>query len=501
MSGRFLNSRRILSSSLLFFLLLVVPSANDPSRCLSKYETEIKCPQYWQVASPGETVTFDLTVVNPTRYYDSFLMYFEDSSLPENWKASFYAGNRRVRGISVDPMKSVSLVLQVNIPDDASHRDFQFTVVAEGEYSIATRTLMVTVETEPPAPYEIELYSPIDWQVTYPGNNLTFSLNVKNCAPYSENYLVYVDNPSLPENWTGRFYVDGKRVKSFGALPGEAVDLVLEVDVPENAAPGDYRFRVQIDGDYASTSHGITVTVESHPPIQREISLLCPYPSQSILTGQSTQYLIKVTNEGEQTETVFLNVNKTSETMTWETSFSESQLTLAPGESTWIKLDVEPPSIVEEGSYTVNVTCSTEDGELETTLQTTTKILGNYLLEITGVQPINPQISSGEKIDVIVTVRNMGQSPLTTIKLNVNATGISNILVTPLDILALEPMASVDFYVRITPNTGLTPGDYIIEVQAGFWITICITIIATSLAVITIQKLVSRWGIGIKIRK
>ena len=513
--------RQIVCSIVLLFLIFFVSALKAPSECYSKEQTQIECPQYWQEASPGEIVSFDLSMNNPSYNYDSFLVYIDDPHLPENWTASFYFDGQRVRGISIQPRRSVSLVLQVTPPDETSPGDYRFKVVADGEYSIATQTLVVTVMSVQPAIYDVELYSPVDWQVAYPGNNLTFSLSVKNLASESDDYLVYVDSP-LPENWTASFYVGDTKVKSFSALSQETVNLAIEITVPQEATPGDYRFRVQIDGKSASATKGLTVTVESLPPILRTISLLSPFQSQSILTGQTTYYPIKITNEGQQAEKAFLVVNATSEMMTWDFSFSEDQWTLAPHESVWIRLNIMPPAIVEEGDYTVNITASTEDGELEPTLQTTTKILGDYHLEVTGVEPINPETSSGEKIDVIVAVRNLGKSPLTSIKLNVESAAISNILVSPLDILALEPMASVNFYLRISPNTNLTPGDYIIEVQAEssqtksagrsfavsvvspipwFWISICITVIATALGVISIQRSVSRWGIRLRVRK
>ena len=520
MSKRIVKERRIVCSIILLSFVFAVPALGAPSECYSKAETRIKCPQYWQEAFPGETISFELSLKNPTYIYDSFLVYIDDPQLPENWTASFYFDNRRVRGISVQPRQSVSLVLQLTIPDDTSPGDYRFKVVAEGEYSIATQTLIGTVMSVQPID-DLELFSPVDWQVTYPDNNLTFSLRVKNLAPEPDDYLVYVDGP-LPENWTANFYSEGKKVKSFSAAREETVSLIVEICVPEGATPGDYRFRVQIDGEYASATKGLTVTVERLPPILRKISLLSPFQFQSILAGQTTYYPIKITNEGQRAEKVFLVVNATSEMMTWDFSFSEDQLTLDSQESVWIRLDVIPPAIVEEGDYTVNVTASTEDGELEPTLQTTTKILGDYHLEVTGIEPINPETSSGGKIDVIVAVRNLGQSPLTSINLNVKSAAISNILVSPLDILALEPMASVNFYLRISPNTNLTPGDYIIEVQAEssetksggrsfavsvvspipwFWISICITVIATALAVIFIQRLTSKWGIRVRVRK
>ena len=515
------KERQIVCSIILLFSVFVVSALKAPSECYSKVDPQIECPQYWQEALPGEIVSFELRLNNPGYNYDSFLVYIDDPQLPENWTASFYDNNRRVRGISILPRQSASLVLEVIIPDDTSPGDYRFRVVADGEYSIATQTLILTVMSVQPVIYDVELHSPVDWQVTYPGNNLTFSLSVKNLAPESDDYLVYVDSP-LPENWTAVFYLGDTKVKSFSVVPEETVNLVVEIRVPEEATPKDYRFRVEIDGKHASATKALTVTVESLPPISRKIALLCPFQSQTILTGQTTYYPVMIANEGLKAEIVFIVVNVTSEMVTWGFSFSETELTLAPQESVWIRLDVKPPGILQEGDYTMNITGSTDDGEHEATLQVTTKILGDYHLEITGVQPINPQVYSGENIDVIVTVRNLGQSAVTGIKLNVGSTAIPNILVLPLDILALEPMAGVDFYVRISPDTSLTPGNYIIEVQAEssetkssirtvavsvvspipwFWISICITVIATTLAVISIQRLVSRWGIRIRVRK
>ena len=197
-------------------------------------------------------------------------------------------------------------------------------------------------------------------------------------------------------------------------------------------------------------------------------------------------------------------------------------MTLTPRSSEWITLSVKPPGVVEAGTYSINITASTEDGELNATIPIFTEIIANYLLEIMNIQPVNPEVAQGEKIDIIVTVRNMGESPVTRIRLDVNSTAIPNVFTTPVDILALEPMSSVSYYVSISPDIRLTPGDYLIELQAEstetqssaraffvsvvspipwFWITICITVIATCLAVIAIQRLASKYGIRIRIRR
>jgi len=423
------------------------------------------------------------------------------------------------KGIGLTQQQSTTIILEVKIPDDASPGNYSFTVNAEGTYSIAKKNFSITVES---VPQEINLYSQLDWQVAYPEENLTFSLQVSNLGFFRDNYILYVDNPPLPENWTAYFYIGNRRLRAFSADPQETVNVILTIGVPEDATPGDYQFRVNIDGKYFSASQGLMVTIESIPSPSRKISILSPFQSQTILAGKTTYYPIQVANEGGKTENIFLIVNTSSNMRTWAVSFSERELTLGPKESVWVTLDVKPPGVAEEGKYYMNITAITEDRELEKTLQITTTIVGDYLLEVTGVQPINPQVYQGEKIDVIVTVRNLGQSPLTMVRLNINSTAIPNVLVTPLELLALEPMASIDFFVRVSPDTNLTPGDYIISVQAEsnetkssvrafavniaspipwFWITIGIAVIATALTVIAIQKAASKWGLKLRVRR
>jgi uncharacterized membrane protein len=342
---------------------------------------------------------------------------------------------------------------------------------------------------------------------------------VTNNAPYRDNYLLNIDNPELPTNWTAIFTVEENKVRSLSLASGESVNLVLVVNVPKGIAYRDYQFRVNINGDYASTSQGLTVTVERVP---RKISLECPIEVQSVLTGQDTYFPIKVVNEGSQTENIFLTLTRTSAIMIWDITFSVSQLTLAPGESAWVRLIVKSPGIVDQGDYTIELEAQTEDGELTVPLHVVTNIVGSYLMEIVDIAPVNPQLYQGEKINVVIRVRNAGQSPVTGLRLIVNSTGLSNILVTPMDVTFLEAMTYVDFTLRVSADPNQTPGDYVIQVQAQGneidtsireftvsvasqipWTTIIIAVavVATAVVVLIIQSLIKRAGVQVKIRK
>jgi len=510
-------------SRLAIMISLIVCTANVYPEIAAKPSLTgiIKSPIMWQVAYPNSTVTFDLTLWNPSYFYDTFLLDIKEPWLPEGWKASFYYQNKRVREISMEPRRLASLTLLIEIPEDSLPGDYEFTVHAEGEYSTSEITLKVTVESLPEeyVEYEIDFYSAYDWQATTPGKNLTFNLYLENKCPERDNYLIYVANPSLPENWTARFLLENGEVKSFTVPSGGAVNIVMIVGVPEDALSGDYMFRVNVDGKYANATQGLTVTVKG---IRREISLFCPFPTKSILTGQGVSYLIGVTNEGERNEEIILEAVSSEETLGWDIALSENHLALAPKETRWIMLNVKPPEIVEEDTYTIVINGTTVDNELNSTISLTTKILASYLLEITDIQPVNPHVYSGDKINIIVTVRNLGQSSLTRVKLNVNSTAIPNILVTPLDVLALEPQATATFNIRISPDPNFTPGDYFIKMQAEssetkssvrtvavtvsspipwFWISIGIAVIATALVMIAIERIASKRGVSFRIRK
>jgi len=521
MKGRCSVFLSFLRLAVMLTLIICTAHVYPESAAQSSLIGIIKCPIPWQVTYPNSTITFEMGLWNPSHLYDTFLLDIREPWLPEGWKASFYFQNKRVKEIGVDGRCSVSLTLLIEIPEDALPGDYEFTVHADGEYSTSEITLKVTVESPPVehVEYEIDFYCLNNWQVTKPGRNLTFTLYLENKCPKRDNYLIYIGDPALPENWTARFFLENKEVKSFSVPSGGVAKIVMLVEVPEDASSGDYMFRVHVDGGYASATQGLTVSVEG---IKRGISLFSPFPSKSILTGQSVNYLVSVTNEGERKEEVLLEVVPSEETLGWDISLSEDHLVLAPKTSQWVMVNVKPPEIVEEKTYTIIIHGTTADDQLNSTVRLTTKILASYLLEITDIQPVNPHVYSGDKINIVVTVRNLGQSALTKVRLNVNSTTIPNILVTPLDILVLEPQASATFTLRISPDPNFTPGDYFISMQAEssetkssvrtiavsvsssipwFWIYIGIAVIATALVVIAVERLAFKYGISLGIRR
>jgi len=140
--------KRISLPLLLIFLIWTsLPSSFLPSIPVAQaasptYETEIECPDYWQVTYPGNIITFNLFMRNPGPTYEDYLLYIDDPPLPKNWTAAFYLGNKWVKGFGLRPKQSINLVLEVRVPEDAAPGDYQFTVYINGTYTLAKRTLM-----------------------------------------------------------------------------------------------------------------------------------------------------------------------------------------------------------------------------------------------------------------------------------------------------------------------------------------------------------------------
>ncbi len=482
----------------------------------------LSCPFSSQTLEAGDTVSYPVRVENGGDVDEKVFLY---ANVPAGWLKSFTADSQTISNLMLQDHESRWITLTVTSPSTAQQGDYLLEVLAVTEDGLfnATLSLEATIVSYYPGDtdYETTIRCPEPWQETPPDTTVNFNLEVVNLSPKYESYFLKIID--LPENWRARFYLGTTEVKAVEIEPNKAVNLILKVDVPRDVAPGDHQFRVKAEGSNTEALKALTISVEK---IVRRLELSCPFKSQTALTGKTLSYPIEVQNNGDREERVYLSVNVAAELMNWQTSFvADSQtidnLVLGSEKSLWILFDVKPPYLVSAGQYSLTIVAVTEDGEFNATLPMTAVIVAYYKLEISGFQPINPKADAGEEIQVTVTVKNAGESPVTRLKLNITAPPtLSNIVITPLDVLSLDPGQSVNFLVRLSPPPETTPGDYVLGIQAvsneeqtdvgqlivsittpipWYWIGIGITIIATALVVIGIQRLFSRFRI--KVRK
>jgi len=73
-----------------------------PEPAAQKLTGVMKCPIPWQVAFSNSTVTFDISVWNPSYFYDTLKIDIKDPDLPEGWKSYFLFQDKKVREIYYD---------------------------------------------------------------------------------------------------------------------------------------------------------------------------------------------------------------------------------------------------------------------------------------------------------------------------------------------------------------------------------------------------------------
>lgn len=383
------------------------------------------------------------------------------------------------------------------------------TVVYNPSTAVATLTITSTLDVRCPQP----------WQATMPLSKVFFPLRITNQGLTTEKFILSIT--SLPEDWGISFHMGSVEVKAVEIQSREALNLTLEVDVPENATAGSYGFHFAAEGTYVEASYILTVDVK---PSQRKVALYTPFLSQTALTGEGLSYPVKVGNEGLQDERVYLSLSTTTGVVDWRVYFIADNVTvnnllLKAGKSIWVVFKVVPTYLVKVGEYKLNILATTEDGLYNATASLAAVIVGSYRLD-TSFQPINPSAYIGEKGEFTVTVKNTAQSPVTGLRLNVTAIRALTITIMPEDVLSLGPNEKVDFIVRVQVPLETTTGDYTLRVQAvsrecvseergvvvsiksaipWFWIIIGIAVIATGVTVIALQRLLR--GVKLRIRR
>jgi len=482
----------------------------------------LSCPFSSQRLAAGETTSYPIRVENGGDAVEKVFLY---ASVPAGWRKSFTIDGQTISNLMLQDRESRWVTFSVTSLSTTQQGDYLLDILAVTEDGRLNATLSLRATIVPyytgDTSYETTIRCREPWQGTLPDTTVNFNLEVVNLSPKHESYFLKIMD--LPKNWRARFYLGTTEVKAVEIEASKAVNLVLKVDVPGDAAPGDYSFCLKAEGSDTDALKALTISVEE---IVRQLGLSCPFESQTALTGKSLSYPIEVQNNGDREERIYLSVKVSTELMKWQTSFiTDSQtidnLVLKPGRRVWISFNIKPPYLVSAGQYALTVVAGTEDGEFNATLPLTAVIVAYYRLEISGFQPINPKANAGEEVHITVTVKNTGESPVTRLRLNITAPPtLSNIVVIPLDVLSLDPGLSTNFLVRASPPPETTPGDYVLRIQAvsneqrtdvgqlivsiatpipWYWIGIGITIIATALVVIGIQQLFSRFRI--KVRK
>lgn len=324
--------------------------------------------------------------------------------------------------------------------------------------SLTTGALAETVEPE--AKY-IELSTKYPSMVIKAGDSYTFDLDVDNRSGMSQDVELSIEE--IPENWTGSFSASSKQVSVVHVKHEEAnTDIDFALDVPTDAADGDYEIRLKAQGEgYADTmTLNLTVSAEQ----VGESSFEVEYPSQEGDADTDFSFAATLINNTLSTQSYSFAANAPSG---WDVSFMPSgettkvaALEVESRASQGVDVAVTPPANIEAGTYEINLSATSADEKLNLDLEIV--ITGSYDVSLsTPSGRLSFDAYANQETAVQLSITNSGNTELTNVNLTSSAPSSWNVRFSNETIELIEAGATIETTAYVTPGEEAMSGDYV----------------------------------------
>ncbi|MDD4898557.1 MAG: NEW3 domain-containing protein [Methanocellales archaeon] len=406
-----------------------------------------------RVENPGDKILLPFTVSNIGE--ESEVVEFLVSK-PEGWLTRILDENGEVTKVYLSSGSSLNLKLEARIPSTSTGNN-SVTLTSVGKTN-STLGFMITVEPSNDSIISCQFPG----KAVEPGGTVIFTVSVGNPFGMETRFRVAVD--SVPLNWTTFVKsVDGEVVTEVTLDSGEFIDLIVEVDPPVTAMIGDYEILVKAASSDVKVITLLTLNINL-TEAEEEIEVAATFLEVTAKAGEIVEYPITIINSGETDVNLFLSVVEPP--TDWEVAFKSgavevSSLYLKAGESENLIVEVTPPSTVSIGSYLVPVQVESADGISSIRLDLKANIIGSYDLSL-APSTLLTSATVGDTTTFTAKITNMGETPMTSLKLNVDAPEGWDVSTTPAQIGSLKPRESFTFTIVVEVPDDTVAGDYLL---------------------------------------
>ncbi len=299
------------------------------------------------------------------------------------------------------------------------------------------------------------------------GDSLTFALELDNYSGSSQDFTLAVDE--IPEGWTGSFSADSRQV-SVVHVRDEAkhTGVSFAVDVPLEAADGEYEIRLSAEGD-AGASDEMVLSIRVNAEEVGQSSFSVEYDSQEGDADTAFSFSATLINNTLSEQSYALAASAPSG---WDVSFTPSgsstkvaALTVPARTSQGVTVSVTPPENIEMGTYEIPCTATSADESLSLPLSVT--INGSYGLTLsTPSGRLSTDAYANQEGAVQLSLTNTGNTELTNVNLTSSAPTGWNVRFASETIDLIEAGATVETTAYITPGEDAMSGDYVTTVTA-----------------------------------
>ena len=291
-----------------------------------------------------------------------------------------------------------------------------------------------------------------------------------------ERLLLGLQVAGAPDDWTVsvRQEADDYHVEEV-ALDGRSqTDLLLQLALPADLAPGTERLRLQATSTsgevVASQSISVTVASGNEPVVSEGVRLNAVYPAVAGPPSQTFEFEVILNNRTGERNTFSLATEAPED---WDVIIVPivqqdkviSGVSVVDGGLHVLQVQVTAPPGSDPGSYPVKVSAWLEDArdelDLEVVLTGTAQLDGT-----TGDGRLNLEATAGRKLSEVYRVINTGEEEILGINLLSNPPDGWEVEMEPKTIDYLPPGASEDVAVTIAPPSNAVPGEYFVVLAA-----------------------------------
>lgn len=313
----------------------------------------------------------------------------------------------------------------------------------------------------------LELYTDYPGISVKAGDSQTISMNVSNSSGSSLDADLSI--LSMPEGWEGYFSGNGSQISRVHVENGAEAPVTFNLEIPEDAAEGDYTVQLQAASDTGLTD--VTDLVFSIQEVQYgQGSFEAEYPEQEGASGTAFSFSTTLVNNSAADQSYSLAAQAPAG---WQVSFQPSgettqvaSIEVAAASSQGLTVEVTPPENVEAGEYTIPVSAISANDTLETELKVT--VTGTYALDLsTPSGLLSFDAHANRESDVTLSITNNSNVDLQNITLTSSAPTDWTVTFEESSIDVLEAGATQEITAHVTPGDSAMTGDYVTTVTAS----------------------------------
>jgi uncharacterized membrane protein len=446
--------------------LIVIGSLNatlgytiQPSQA-SQPETELTSTYPYIIEELGRIISFPVTVTNTG---DSDATVELSVDVPEGWKTSFVTGSGiEIRSLFIESGDSEALTLEVEPSLSASVGvyDMEVRAVSDGE----PRDPLVLRVSLKEAEGEVELLSSFTDVTVEAGNVIHYALTIRNKGDNDDLFILTV--LSAPETWDAVFISETVEVSSLLISAGSYSSLVFEVTPPDDFEPGSYSLVVLVESEGGGVGDSLTLGVDLREAVS-DIEIVSTFTDVTVQAGNIITYPLRILNKGESDDQLTMRIVSAPDN--WDAVFKSGSIEVSsfyiPADDYEdLNLEVEPPSNVETGDYSLVIQTESAQGALSEEIELKATVVGSHDVEL-EISTLYTTITIGDSVEFSVEVTNAGLSPLTFLYLETAVPAGWGVTVSPSQLASLAPRASTTFTISAETPSDTVAGDYIVTVQ------------------------------------